>query len=409
MHRAIVYSCIGWRNIAKSAGVGPAAHPGDKQGVVENLSSNAAKALRAIFTRNVNIDCDCIPFQFDKVPVRKILNWILVEASIYAKRGMAWGWPTHLQIEPANYCNLRCALCPITDGMDRSSGIMSQDLFRKLVDETGKYVFIMMLWDWGEPFLNPGIYDMIVYAKQRGIKVVTSTNGHFFRTREQAERLVRSGLDSLIIAVDGINQETYQRYRGLGNLEMVTDGIRRIVAAKKALNLKTPLINLRFVVMKHNEQEVPKLHDFAQSLEVNLLTVRALHPHDAKGLLKGSPKGNQYLPGNPRHQRYRTASDGITLLRRNLNPCRKLWNSATVHWDGKVCPCCFDPHDRHTLGDLTKTGFREIWFGPRYRDIRRAFRQDYRSIAVCSDCSYAFEGGTLGTEDFVEAHFFGAK
>ncbi len=382
-------------------------HTQDRKEKRANFYSNAFKALRALFSRRIHIDCDCIPFYYDRVPLRKLLNWILVEASVYVKSRRPWGFPTHLQIEPANRCNLRCALCPITSGMDRPSGEMNPELFKQIVDEAGEYAFLMMLWDWGEPFVNPGLCDMISYAKRRGIKILTSTNGHFFRTDGQAEQLVRSGLDALIIAMDGISQETYQRYRESGDLETVVHGIRRIVAARKAAGSATPLINLRFVVMKHNEHEIPKLRDFAQSLGVDLLTLRALHPHDAKGLLKGEPRSGEYLPENPDLQRYRVEPDGTGLRRRSSNPCRKLWNSTTIHWNGKVSPCCFDPHDRHTLGDLTRTNFRTIWKSPLYREMRRDFRHDYRNIEVCRECTYAFEGGGLGTEDIIEVHYLG--
>jgi radical SAM protein with 4Fe4S-binding SPASM domain len=290
--------------------------------------------------------------------------------------------------------------------MDRASGVMDPGLFTRIVDEVGENIFIMMLWDWGEPFVNPGIHDMIACAKKRNIKILASTNGHFFRTGEEAMKVVRSGLDALVIAVDGISQETYQRYRGQGSLETVIEGIRTLVSAKKKLNSKTPLINFRFVVMNHNEHEVPKLREFAQVLEVDMLSLRSLHPHDAEGLLKGSPDGSRYQPENPRYQRFKTESDGITPMRRAINPCRKLWNSTTVHWNGTVCPCCFDPHDRYSLGDLKMNRFRKIWRGPLYRNMRREFRRDYRSIKVCSDCTYAFEGGALSTEDFIETHFF---
>lgn len=379
-----------------------------EQKVRTGFYSNVFKALRAVLTRRIRIDCDSIPFYFDRIPLSKILNWILVETSVYAESLRPWGFPTHLQIEPANRCNLRCALCPIASGMGRPSGIMDPALFRRIMDEAGNHALLLMLWDWGEPFVNPNLCDMISYAKQKGMKVLTSTNGHFFRTDGQAAQLVRSGLDALIIAVDGISQETYQRYRESGDLETVVQGIRRIVAAKKAAGSSTPLLNLRFVVMKHNEHEIPGLRDFARSLGVDLLTLRALHPHDAKGLLKGEAKNGEYLPQNPDLQRYRKDAKGDGLKRRSHNPCRKLWNSTTIHWNGKVSPCCFDPHDRFTLGDLNGANLRAIWKGPRYHKMRREFRRGYRDIEVCRDCTYAFEGGSLGTEDILEAYFIEA-
>jgi len=222
--------------------------------VLKELIPKSLQTMKALATRQVRIECDRIPYHFHNVPLKKLLNWILVEISIYFKPEHPWGWPTHLQIEPTNRCNLRCALCPVTAGMDRPNGHMDLNVYKKIVDEIGDYVFLILLWDWGEPFLNPSIYEMISYAKQKGIKLVSSTNGHLFKDGEQAARLVASGLDSIIFAVDGISQETYELYRQGGSLESVLQGIRTVVARKRNLKSRTPLINLRFIVMKHRHE-----------------------------------------------------------------------------------------------------------------------------------------------------------
>ena len=233
-----------------------------------SLIRNATTALKALATRRVEFGCDRIRYRFDGVPLKKLLNWILVEASARVRAPQPWGFPTILQVEPTNRCNLRCTLCPVAEGLERPAGQMELELFKSLIDQVGEYVFLILLWEWGEPFINPRIYEMISYAKQRGIKLVTSTNGHLFARKENAEKVVRSGLDTLIFALDGISQETYERYRRDGQLETVLQGIRNVVEAKKALGSKTPLINLRFIVMQHNEHEVGKLHELAESLGV---------------------------------------------------------------------------------------------------------------------------------------------
>lgn len=214
------------------------------------LILKSCKAIKALVTRRMLIECDRISYQFHNVPLKKMFNWFRVETSIFMKPERPWGRPTHLQIEPITHCNLRCALCPVTKGMDRPAGHMDFNLFKKVIDEVGDYIFLILLWDWGEPFLNPSIYEMISYARHKGIRVVSSTNGHPFTQAEHADKVVRSGLDTLIVAMDGISQETYQRYRQRGDLESVFQGIRTIVARKQVLNSKTPLINLRFIVMK---------------------------------------------------------------------------------------------------------------------------------------------------------------
>lgn len=364
-------------------------------------------AVKALVTRRVSIECDSIPHRFHNVPLKKILNWIIVEASILFKPERPWGWPTHLQIEPTSFCNIRCALCPVTEGLERPTGQMSLDTFEKLIDEIGDWVFLILLWDWGEPFLNPRVYEMIAYAKQRGIQIISSTNGHLFERKKHAEKLVRSGIDSLIFAVDGITQQTYEHYRQGGDLEKVIAGIKNVVSVKRALNSETPLVNLRFVVMKHNEHEIPRLKDFAEQLGVDVLTLRSLYPYDDGNSCATEADGNEFLPENPEYQRFVYDPETRSRVRRKHNPCKTLWNNPAIHWDGKVCPCTFDPHDKHVLGDLDQETFRDIWFGASYRKLRRQFRKDYQHLDLCSECTNAFEGGACSTEDIVETWVFG--
>ena len=116
-----------------------------------DLPGKGLRALRALATRRVTIECDRMPFVFENVPLRKILNWILVEASILVKPEKPWGWPTHVQVEPTTACNLRCVLCPVTEGLDRPQKHMELRTFQKIIDELGQHLFIILLWDWGVP------------------------------------------------------------------------------------------------------------------------------------------------------------------------------------------------------------------------------------------------------------------
>lgn len=370
------------------------------------LLSNARKALSALSSRRVRIECDRIPHEFERVAVKKILNWTLVEASIHLRVSRAWGWPTHLQVEPSSRCNLQCKLCPVTHGLKRPTGHMSLDLFKRLIDDVGPYVFLIILWDWGEPFLNPSVYDMISYAKRWRIKLISSTNGHVFARGDHAERLVRSGLDSIIFSVDGLRQETYEKYRAGGDLATVLDGIQRVVEAKRALNSQTPMIDLRFIVMRHNEHEIPRLPEFAQSLCVDALTLRTLNTYDFGDSGTTEADAGALLPTRSEYQPFRLDSQDGSRIRRRANPCKVLWNNPAIHADGQVCPCTYDWHGRHVLGDLNHQSFRDIWWGAPYRRFRRRFRHDYQQLALCRDCPCAFEGGSMGEERDVEVRFF---
>lgn len=377
-----------------------------------DLKAKCWKAIKALVTREVKIECDRIPHTFHQVPLKKILNWILVEAAALARPERPVGWPTHLQVEPTTYCNLRCLLCPVNTGLKRPRGHMDFRVFQKVVAEVGEYVFFILLWDWGEPFLNPQIYDMIRYARERGIKLISSTNGHLFAQGDHADRVVRSGLDTLIVALDGITQETYEKYRQGGELDAVLKGIRAIVARKRALNTDTPLINLRFLVMRHNEHEIPRVPDLARSLGVDALTFNTLNSHcqetDAAKRALLEARYQELLPQSQLYQRFRYDAAGDK-MRVGRNPCKRLWNNPAIHWDGTVSSCFFDYAGKRNLGNLNSDTLTDIWRGIKFRQLRREFHTDWERLSLCRDCSNSFVGGDCSWETMSEAIFFNRR
>jgi len=372
--------------------------------------SNVKKAASSIFFRRLNIVSDGIYYEFNKLSFKKVLNACLTEASTYFKPSRPWGMPTHAMIEPTTLCNLHCALCPVTIGLERPTGNMSLKLFKKTIDEIGEYLFTLLLWDWGEPFVNPDIYTMISHAKTYDIKVISSTNGHFFEHVNNVEKLVRSGLDTIIFAIDGISDATYEVYRQGGSLKSALKGMENVARQKTALGSRNPLIVFRFIVMGHNEHEIPQLEELARSLGADALVFKTLNtasqdPYFESGTSKRDDY-TEFMPKNVKHKRFKIGEDGLEALRHKKNPCRNLWTTPTIHWNGKVNPCTYDPKDLYVLGDLRKHSMREIWSGPGYKSMRRRFRKDWETIGLCTECSYAYEGGDCSRETMSDAIFF---
>jgi radical SAM protein with 4Fe4S-binding SPASM domain len=285
---------------------------------------------------------------------------------------------------------------------------MDPALFRHLMDEIGDYLFLILFWDWGEPFVNPGIYDMIADAHARGIRTVSSSNGHPFAHGNLAERVVRSGLDTLIFAIDGATQETYQRYRQGGDLQEALAGVRRVVECKRALGSRTPLVNFRFIVMKHNEHELPRVRALADELGADALVLKTMNPYAQdpySGARADVSSWEDFVPSEMRYRRFKENRPGE---RRRLarNPCKNLWHHPTVHWNGVVSACTYDPREMFPLGDLRTQSFADIWRGPAYRDMRARFRRESHNVALCRECSYAYAGGNCQDETMAEATFF---
>lgn len=362
------------------------------------------KVFSVLATRRLSFDVDFIPCRFRGLSAGRTLNWLLTESSVSFKPSRPWGFPTVIQMEVSSRCNLSCPLCPVSIGLDRPTGHMELGLFQKVIDELGAYLFVVLFWDWGEPFLNPQAYQMIRYAHSRDIRVISSTNGHLFATGHHASQVVQSGLDALVFSVDGISQKTYQRYRAGGSLDQVLEGIARVVTAKRRLASRTPLVNLRFIVMEHNEHEIHRLEGFASSLGVDLLTVRKFHM-----LHGGSMDANDALRLSPNQRSYQLPPlDPATgePVRASLNPCRNLWNCPTLHWDGTVCSCFMDFAGKRPLGNLRSQSVREIWNGLDYRRLRAQFRKRWRELTPCGYCSNGFVGGDVGQDSNAQAIWF---
>jgi len=360
------------------------------------MNSRLAAVIKAFVLRRINFEIDLIPFEFKKLSQKKVSNWLKTESSVWFKPSRPWGFPTVIQIEPTTFCNLNCTVCPVSEDLERLRGNMSFGLFKSIVEQLQEYLFLILFWDWGEPFLNPEAYNMIQYACQAGIKVIASTNGHVFAEGDHARQVVSSGLDVLTVSVDGINQETYQQFRREGRLSQVQEGINNIVAEKNRKNSKTPLINLRYIVMKHNETDLPLLPDFARALGVDVLTLRKLHAVPSENKEWASAK--DLVPDQAEYQLPRLSKDKKTAIRIVNNHCKNLWNCPTVHWNGTICRCFMDYCEKHALGDLQKKSFKDIWYGQEFRQVRKKFRGDWRKLELCKDCSSGYAGGNVGSE-----------
>jgi radical SAM protein with 4Fe4S-binding SPASM domain len=233
----------------------------------------------------------------------------------------------------------------------------------------------------GEPYLNPAFLDMVAYASQKRIYTATSTNAHYL-SDQHAKRTVESGLDRLIISIDGTTQEVYEQYRVGGKLEKVLEGARNIVKWKKELKSKTPFVFFQFLVVRPNEHQLSAIREIAKGIGVDEVRFKTAQVYD----YKNDP--NQLIPANNKYSRYRRDAGGEFKIRNSLdNHCWRLWHATVITWDGLVVPCCFDKDAKHRLGDLKTKGFKEIWHHEDYVNFRRQVLQSRKNIEICANCS----------------------
>ena len=368
--------------------------------------------------------------------------------SMHSKRATISGLPFVLMIEPTNFCNLHCPLCPSGDGrLTRARGMMDRATFGRILKQTKGTVKFLQLWNQGEPLLHPDLPWMIRRAKAQGMFVSMSTNGHPLADPSVALEIVRSGLDHLIVSVDGATQETYARYRRGGNLQTVLRGIEHCVqarikphrkGAKSAKNFKRwglpfsasfaplrwilpqsairnpkrPWIELQCIVMRHNEHEIPAMKALAQRLGVDRLSLKTVQ-------IDAADQAETFLPSDRNQSRYAAAQerkpttgkhgstqkkpadmlraslgfrgkmweDGTLMTERTRDSCRRLWFSTVINWDGTVVPCCFDKDGDFVMGNILQESLRQIWRGRRYQAFRDAVLRNRAGIAMCRNCT----------------------
>ncbi len=320
-----------------------------------------------------------------KLTLRRIWNFTLVLASFYwskwTRRAVQWGLPISVSIEPTTACNLRCPECPSgLRAFTRNTGNLKTDFFRKTIDELHRELLFLLFYFQGEPYINPKFLEMVEYAHRKKIFTITSTNGHFLDDNN-ARKTVESGLDRLIISVDGTTQETYAQYRIAGKLDTVLEGARNIVKWKKELKSSSPHVIFQFLVVRPNEHQIAEIYQLAHEIGVNEVKLKTAQVYDYK-------QGNPLIPTLDRYARYRQMPNGNWQVKHTLTPhCWKLWHACVITWDGIVVPCCFDKDAQHRLGDLKTASFSAIWHSPTYYKFRRAILRGREQIDICQNCT----------------------
>ncbi len=320
----------------------------------------------------------------------RLVNAIKIYSSLFisniSKKAVVWGYPTAVMIEPTNICNLKCPLCPSGNGtLQRAKGFMDFEVYKSIIDQICRYSYLVVLWNQGESFLHPQFVEMIDYANSKGLYTLSSTNAN---TDLDAEKIVKSGLDRLIVSMDGTTQETYNKYRVNGKLDKVIDNIKAIREAKKRLKSSTPIVELQFLVLRHNEHEIDDIRKLAKELEVDQLRLKTAQIYSKEDI-------TTFLPLNPKFRRYKIIDGDFELKFGIKNRCKRIWENPVINWNGDMAVCCFDKEASIKLGNIKEQSFKQLFQGKRFNSFRQAILKNRSKFEVCRNCG---EGVRLSIE-----------
>ncbi|OGC11357.1 hypothetical protein A3K48_02435 [candidate division WOR-1 bacterium RIFOXYA12_FULL_52_29] len=315
---------------------------------------------------------------------RRLLNLVLNQISRRVlKSDRVLGYPMHMSIEVNNTCDLQCPMCSSGKGYSvRKRGLMSFENYKRIVDEMAPYLYKVGPFNLGEPLLHPDIFKMIEYARGKNISVMLSTNGNALNA-EKAEKLVRSGLEELIVSVDAASEETYRVNRPGGDFNRLKENIKRLMELRKRLGLKRPFVTINMILMENNTSEMETFRALAKELGVdkaNFSTYWEMY----LGNSAGEKDTGKYVP---RDKRFKNIMPSVMKVDRT---CGWAWSGCIVGWDGKVVPCCFDYNETYVVGNAFDGGVKKLWNGDRYRALRRLILRGRQGSKLCSSCPRVF-------------------
>ncbi len=208
-------------------------------------------------------------------------------------------YPGRMYIECTAACNISCnqACCAPETGITRTrqAGMLDFELFKRVMDEAGPTLGRVDFFNYGEAFLHKRAVEMCEYIKTNfpHIYLYTSTNG-LALSEDAARRLARSGIDEVTFSIDGARQESYEKYRQRGKLDVALRNLRAMADEKRKLGLELPYLNWRYILFTWNDtdEEMQQAREMAQEIGVDRLCWEITdHPEDAYS--------RRFVPGTP--------------------------------------------------------------------------------------------------------------
>jgi len=296
------------------------------------------------------------------------------------KPGKVMTMPESLSVEPAAMCNLSCPECTLGRGLLKRQGeMLRMETFNKVLHELSPWLINCQFYLQGEPTLNRQLCQMIAEAHKNKIFTNTSTNGQLL-TPLLCKELVSSGLDQIIVSVDGTTQDVYEKYRIGGSLQKAADGIKALSAARRELRKSNPAIILQFIVFRHNEHQISEIKQFARKHGADKVTLKSAQ-------IENPDTAEQMLPTNKKFSRYRKSSNGKYYIVKKLPiNCFRLRQTFVMAANGDVLACCYDKNGMFTMGNVTKEPSSEIWKCEKFNDFRLNIWRTKTPPGICENC-----------------------
>jgi radical SAM protein with 4Fe4S-binding SPASM domain len=321
-------------------------------------------------------------FSLRYLSFKKFFYLIFAEFNFHFGRGNLnkYMQPVFISVEPADFCQLRCPECPVGKAARNKGSLANDQVIFDTIAELRNSLLHIIFYFQGEPLLNPRLNKYIQCAHNAGIYTSTSTNAMLLHS-ENARKMVESGLDKLIVSVDGATQEVYEQYRRGGNLQRALDGIKYIQYWKKKLKSQTPFVEMQFIVFGTNEHQITDIKNIASKVGADALKLKSAQIYDFEN-------PNPLHTSLSRHSRYKKSQNGTYTLKTKIsNKCRRVIRGSVLNAKGEVLPCCFDKDSSFSYGNVNESDFMTSWQSVKAQSFRKAVYKNRKQFEICRNCT----------------------
>ncbi len=274
--------------------------------------------------------------------------------------------PIRLWFDSSSYCNLKCTMCPNKDLSGDARGTMDFGLFTKVIDQVVGHVGDINLHHRGEPLLNPRLFDMIRYARERDIRVRFHTNGCLM-TEDKAAAIIDAQPDLISFSIDGFEKDAYEKVRIGGTFDETVANVMKLLELRRKSRKKLPYVVVERInfagqeISPEAEKKAAALHKEFLAAGVNEVVVK-----------------EEFVWAEDEMAKRETPQ--------TYKKCTFPWYAMVVGWNGDVTPCPQDFFAKMVMGNLAEQTVEEVWNGEQYRDLRDNLQNDLDALDMCRRC-----------------------
>ncbi|MCG2758058.1 MAG: radical SAM protein [Desulfobacteraceae bacterium] len=304
-------------------------------------------------------------------------------------------YPSYIEIEVTTRCNLRCIICERTYWNEPNKDMSFKEV-KYIVDQFPKLKWIG-LTGIGESFVNKDFMKMLRYIKSKNV-IVELYDNFYFIDENTAREIIELQIDNIFVSFDAATKETYEKIRVGSNFERVVNNVRRFIQLKREENAFFPQLSFHYIVNKMNIHEIPLyielIHSINNGKPVTIQFSRMLHEfEETKGLFaEVSPELIELAEKKAKELGVRVVWNlDVPISKPPVKHCIE-WTMPFIFVTGHVIPCCSGNEagqrkfqKKTSLGNVFETSFKKIWYGEKYKSLRRQLSRG-KVPAPCKDC-----------------------